>query len=190
MPNLFGGNLFQPNLFGPNLFGGQGTGPTPPPPVVSNRFLHSPAHIIQQLLINKGEGSDPLNNPTGPWLTRYSSEVSAPDEVMTVYDTEPQEDGQDMWRGRTQQHFGIMVRIRGEDESSAFAKAASVRTCFAEECYQDKVTLLNPTGTGLTTYLVWAVVKPKINGPLGGNVPPTRRNVFTLNALTAITLVS
>ena len=83
--------------------------------------------------------------------------------------------------GELWQHWGFQVRVRAKDHPVGTAKVAAIRKCLAEQVYHNQVSL------GSSRYLVWCVAK--ISAPMWINkdVPGSKRSIFTLNALAAIT---
>jgi hypothetical protein len=70
--------------------------------------------VIQQVLIELGLGTDPDTDPGEAWPVYSGSEPGgqdAPDNCLTVYDTDPKPDGRSMLDGETWQHYGLQIRI-------------------------------------------------------------------------------
>lgn len=142
------------------------------------QLLHSPAQIIQQMMIDLDEGTDgSLNNS---WPIFATVEPDDPDNCITVYDTQGTDDGRTMTDGRADVHHGIQVRVRAYDHSTGYVKTKTIRNDF--ETVQNKQVSLN-----LQLYLVECVNKIGDVLPLGQDAPNSKRQVFTLNVVTPIT---
>lgn len=139
---------------------------------------HSPADIIRTLLITLGGGSDPESNSAWPIFS--DREPTAPDESITVYNTEGRFDGRVM-TGEIQGPRGIQVRVRSKTPASGWAKSSLLRTLMAEGIHRDYVTV------GAARYLVQSVAKIGNVIALGKESPTSQRNIFTINAVTTIT---
>lgn len=138
-------------------------------------FPHSPADVIRHLLVAKGCGTLPSDG--GDWPIYVASEPDGPDNCVTVYDTQGQDDGRSMHTGELWNHNGFQVRVRARDHSSAgWPKADEIQTVMAEEVYQDYVTI------GDETYFVHAVTRIGDPIPLGKETPSSKRNLYTINA--------
>lgn len=142
-------------------------------------MTHSPAHIIRQMLVDLGIGSDPDLATLGDWPCYDGAEPENPDDVITIYDTTGLQDGRAMFDGELLQHHGVQARIRGQDAPTAWAKADAVQTAFAQTVYDERVTI------GANSYFVLCL--GKISQVLAvGREPNSRRSVFTINAVAAI----
>jgi len=146
---------------------------------VSTPFLtHSPAQIIQQMMIDLGVGTDgSLNNA---WPIFSTEEPDDPDNCITVYDTTGSDDGRSMVDGKSMQHHGIQVRIRSYDHQTGYVKAREIRSAF-------EGVLNKQTSIETNLYLVECINKIGDVLCLGQDVPASKRRVFTLNVVTPIT---
>lgn len=142
------------------------------------QLLHSPAQIIQQMMIDLGEGTD--GSPNNSWPIFATVEPNDPDNCITVYDTQGTDDGRTMTDGRAEEHHGIQVRVRAYDHSTGYVKTKAIRNDF--ETLQNKQVSLD-----LQLYLVECVNKIGDVLPLGQDAPDSKRRAFTLNVVTPIT---
>jgi len=138
---------------------------------------YSPGDVVRYLLIQLGQGVYP--SPTGRgdvWPVYKDKEAAQPDNLIKVTDTAGQDDGRTMPDGEPVAHFGFQVMVRAVDNPTGWAKANEIRTALAG------VTRL-VVAVDDQRYLVQAVVKIGQVLPLGEEVPVSKRNLFTLNAL-------
>lgn len=140
-------------------------------------MTHSPADIIRTLLITLGLGVDP--DSAGQWPIFSDREPTAPDEVITVYNTQGRSDGRVM-EGEVQGPRGIQVRLRSKTPQSGWEKADAIRTALAESIYRNIVVV------GAVRYLVQSVAKIGDVIALGKDSTNSQRNLFTINAVTTI----
>jgi hypothetical protein len=138
---------------------------------------HSPAQLIQRVLIAHGLGADP---PAGPWPVYAAHEPDGPDDAVTVFDTAGTGDGRSMLDGTPWFHYGFQVRVRAVDHLSGWRKADAIRTALATAVYRETIVL------GPDQYLMHAVTALGDVLVLGKEVPASKRRLFTLNATTWI----
>lgn len=145
---------------------------------------HSPADICRRLLIGLGQLTDPLPWETGvglAWPGFVSAEPNVPDNCVTLKDTQGSDDGRVMTDGEPQDHFGFQVRVRGTDHAAAWAKADAIRTALAMSVDNRTVSI------DASTYTVHAIARIGQAINLGKDTPTSRRSLFTINAVVAIT---
>lgn len=154
-------------------------------------FLHSPAQIIQQVLIDLAEGTDPVPwedqeaaialGAAAAWPVFSVGEPALPDNVITIYDTSPQFDGSAMHNGETWFHYGFQVRIRSALHQSGFVKMNDINKALDEDVYNLVVTLTEPS----QQYLIQSIsgTMPLV---VGKETPASKRDLFTINALATI----
>lgn len=145
---------------------------------MSLKFLHTPSDIIRWMLIDLGLGTDPEDS--GSWPVYRGSEPDTPDSVITVYGTSGQQDGRSQIDGEVFEHHGFMIRVRSNRERTAAAKAYEIDNAL-NESVQNK--LVNIDGN---TYIVCAVNRKGSVNSVGKESPTSERNVFTINAISAI----
>lgn len=145
---------------------------------MSGSLVHSPAHVVQWLLVALGVGTSPNADPLAAWPIYEDLEPQSPDNVLTVYDTTPRIHGRTNPDGETQQHYGVQVRVRSTTKEIGWAKANDVVTAFDLQ-YQDVVTVDG------SSYHVHAIHHGGIIR-LGKNVPQTKRSLYTINVMTSI----
>lgn len=155
-------------------------------------FLHSPAQIIQQVLIDLAAGTDPepwedeeaaiALGAAAAWPVFSVGEPSRPDNVITVYDTSPQFDGSHMLSGVSWFHYGFQVRVRAALHQSGFVKANYIHKVLDEDVYNKVVTLESPDAQ----YLVQSISASGGVLTIGKETPASKRDLFTINALATI----
>ncbi len=137
-------------------------------------LTYSPAQVIARLLIDLGLGSDP--ETAGAWPVSSSGEPAAPDNCITVYNTQGTDGGRAMVTGELLGNYGFQVRVRAKDTETGWTKADAIQTALAESVYQETVHV------GARTYLVHAVSRIGDVFEIGKEVPTSKRSVFTINA--------
>jgi hypothetical protein len=99
--------------------------------------------------------------------------------LVAVYDVAGTTEGRIHRSGETCEHRGVMLRIRGTEQPSAWGKADAIRAALDESVHNAQVTV------GDNTYTVHAVTRR--SGPISaGREPATNRVIFTLNAVVAL----
>lgn len=145
--------------------------------------LHSQAEVIRWLLIKLGLGTDPELSQA--WPIGKGSEFDQPDNTITVYNTTGQIDGREMIEGEVFEHYGYQIRVRATRERLVAAKMATiVRTL--ESVANEIVTIDANSDVGAASYIVCAVNRRGSVIDMGKEYPTSERNVFTLNAVSAI----
>lgn len=140
---------------------------------------HSPAEVVQQMLIDMGIGTDITQN--GTWPVASTTEPDEQDNVITVYDTQGTDDGRIMVDGTADVHHGIQVKIRAYDHKTGYVKAKEVRA--------NLLTVLNRlVSLENNLYLVECLTKVGDVLVLGQDAPNSKRRAFTLNMTVPITL--
>ena len=141
-------------------------------------LLHSPAHIVQRLIVSLGLGT--LPSAAGSWPVYATAEPQDPDNVITVYDTAGQSDGRSMIDGELFEHNGIQVRVRATTHEVGWPKADAIQTGLALSVYDETVTIDG------TAYLIHSINRIGQVIPIGKETPLSKRSVFTINALALI----
>lgn len=145
-------------------------------------LLHSPAQIIQHLLISLNLGTDPADED--PWPVYAVNEKDSIDNLIVVYDTAGIDQGQEQPDGVRHQRYGIQLLVRASGHPVGYAKVYSLARSLDEGVYNNLVTISDAAGTA--TYHVESLDRKE--GPplsIGGDTPKSKRRMFTLN-LTAV----
>lgn len=152
-----------------------------PSPVSDASVVHSPAQIIQQLLIDLGLGSQ---HPLTPWPVFATAEPNTPDEVITVRDTGGRDQGRIQFTGERIENPGIQIRVRANNHPTGWSKAKEIANALDQRVLgTDEVDL------GVKRYLINNVSRTGTILPIG-KAPESNRLLFTFNALVTITDIS
>ena len=140
---------------------------------MSGNLTHPPSDIVRRLLITKGYGT--LPSASGSWPIFHLNEPDNPDNCITIYNTENNDQGRVQFSLARTEYFGVQIRVR--DKSSSGVKARTIASALDSAIYRDTVTISS------STYLVQSV--NKITGPiyLGRNQPNSNLSLFTINAV-------
>ncbi len=145
---------------------------------MSGSLAHSPADIVRYLLIDKSLGTLPSDG--GSWPIFADGEPDAPDSVITVYNMAGRLGGRTQVDGEQQEHPGIQIRIRDPDSRGGGTKARAIAIALDESIRLDNVTI------GDNVYKVYAISRIGSVLSLGKEVPSSKRNLFTINAVVAL----
>lgn len=147
---------------------------------MAGTLAHSPAHILQRLIIDLGLGSLP---PSLAWPVYIGSEpdgTNIPDNVITVYNTDWRDHGRTMTDGHRQGMEGFQVRVRSQTQPVGYNKAHAIAIALDEQVYQRIVTIDG------VSYLVHAISRS--GGVLDlGKMQGSSRNLHTLNGFVSLT---
>lgn len=158
---------------------------------MAGAIAYSQARIVQQLMIDSAQGSDPMHLPIKPWPCYASNEPPDQDEIEIVYDTAGQEDGRDMITGQTFVHHGVQVLFRGPDHDKMWMQANAVKNWMMRGVRMATATIKNGSAAynpalGAHSFLIWCFSKIRLIDVKGTQSPNTKRSVCSLNALVAI----
>jgi hypothetical protein len=144
-----------------------------------NVAANSTAEIVRQLLINLNQGTDPALGAQ-PWPVFDSNEPDSPDNAITVYDTQGQDDGRSSLDGEVWSHPGFQIRVRSLGFSVGWKKASAIRVALATQAINVTVTI------GTASYWIPNIAKIGQVLRIGKEKPQALRDIFTLNALVAL----
>lgn len=141
-------------------------------------LVHSPARIVQELLVDRGQATHPSS--PGVWPAYSDAEPDQPDEVIHIIDT----DAPDYFRlqptGEVAGHSGITLKFRSTTDGLANQKACQIAQWIAETVYQFGVTIDG------VRYLVDCFVQIGNVIPLGKDKNNSRRSRRQLSSLVSI----
>lgn len=149
---------------------------------------HTPADILAQALIDGAVLTDGGDWPvTIGFLPDKFSSTAAEYEAAAVYDTAGRKDGRHMYKsgadseitGRTVEHPGWQIRVRGETQNTAQIKMKAISD-YLDTIIQQTVTIIS------AEYNLVCVTKTSTILSLGRN-EETRFHEFTLNGTMTIT---
>jgi hypothetical protein len=132
-------------------------------------------------MINLGLGTDPTLLPLQPWPVYADGEPPSPDLCITVFSTSGKVDARMMNTGQSVQRPGVQIRVRSTDSRTGRSMIENILKVLTEQMYMFNVSI--GPGTSANTYLIWALTDIGNIIALGKEVPHTRRNIFTLNAM-------
>lgn len=147
---------------------------------MSGRLQHSPAKIIQSLLIARALGTSAALDPLQGWPVYAPTEPGIPDDVITVTGTSNVTHGRNHNTGQVGEHYGLSIRIRSAIEEDGYDKANEIATELNEDVYKIIVTLET------VDYCIQSI--RAVNGVLyiGYQTPESKRHVHVLNCLADI----
>ena len=136
---------------------------------------HSPADIIRHLLILAGFGSSPsgLNN----WPIFVSNLPDLPDNVITIYDTQGDTGLRSFSSLIRDERYGISVQVRATDHKTGFLKAHAIAIAFDNNLGCEGITIDG------TLYSIVTIIRKTNVIALGNEIPTSKRQMFSLNAL-------
>ena len=145
-------------------------------------LTHSPAKIVQQLLINNGLGTAPVAGDA--WPVYVSSEPDLPDQVITVSNGVDQIVGFSQPDRQCEEFHGIQIRVRGLNNSDTHTKIHEIAIALDQDIYRQEVVIDS------STYCVHSINRTSGPFDLGKNVPNSRRSLFTVNGLSYLLQLS
>jgi hypothetical protein len=148
---------------------------------MSDELNHSQAQVINQLLINLGLCSDPLDEED--WPCYFSHMPDTPDTAICVYNTECRQFGHDQFTGVTQEHNGIMIVVRGTSQTAARRRAKIIANRLDRV---DRVSVLVETDV----YIVDSVIRFSDVIDNGPERATSLRRKFSYNAFTSIHMLT
>lgn len=170
-------SVIATQAFSATIFGAEVDEAEIPSPIEGG-VQHSPAEIIQQLLIDLSLTSDPEDNDS--WPVYSTGSTDGPDNAVFVTDTTGLYDGRHMKGGKAYFHFGIQIMLRATSHPVGLAKIRQILTTLTESVVRQVVTL------DTVMYMVHAITRPGQILPLTREDPMSSRNMFSLNFTTPI----
>lgn len=146
---------------------------------MSGTLEHGPADIIGQLLVDLGVASDPTTDTS--WPVSVSEDLATPDNAISVFDTQGVEQGSVHNDGEVQEQEGILIRIRARDYPTGFTKAHAIAIQLDQNVSYEPVLL------GSKNYIVHSVNRTGGVIHVGKESPSSKRHLFTINAVVALT---
>src|SRR5688500_13768799 len=155
----------------------------------------SQADVVRQLLLDRGHGSDPEDEPEEDWPVFGKNSADGefvPDDSMTVFNSAGVSAGRSQPTGELIGHLGFTVRFVAVDWRTGWAKANAVRADFAtggDGGVRNATVVIENGVLPARTYAV-ASVSRLSEVVDNGKEPTSKRNVFTLTGLLAVRQVS
>jgi hypothetical protein len=143
-------------------------------------LTHTPAHILQKVLIALGQGTTPVaaGGVYGAWPIFRESEPDGPgipDNLIAVINTAGVMKARRMTDGRVTEYHGVQVLVRSVTEAG-YSKANALAICLDSTVYWEGVTI---DGTGYvlrSAHRTSDVLVP-------GKRPGTKLFLYTVNAV-------
>lgn len=155
---------------------------------MSGSLTHSPAKILQQLLIDLGVVASVASGNS--WPCFHSLEPDSPDQCVTTYDTEGRTGGRVAF-GETLEVHGVQIRIRALDVETGNSKINDIVTAMDDDVNRNLVTV---SGVGPVvvskTYRVHAISRSGSISRFGLESPTSERTIWTVNFIMSVTAVS
>lgn len=154
---------------------------------MESNIPHGPANVLRWLLIDLDLGTDP-DDESDPldrvWPVHDEDEPDLPDNCITVYHTEGQNDGQDPHSGSVWQHIGWQFRIRAKTREAGRRKAYDILNAVCG-LYWHTITVTETIGTLSEDYRIETVTPSGI--PLYiGQEQTSKRHLHTINGFATI----
>lgn len=148
---------------------------------MSGLLNHSPAEIIQQLLIDLGHGESVDFTGTGTdYVVYHGSMPDVIEDCICVTDTEGILHLRDMATGGRQEHHGFQVRLRNTSITVGGQTARNIAQAFDATVYQNTVTIEG------STYCVQSITRTSPVIYIGPEVGTSRRHLFSVNAIVSV----
>ena len=152
----------------------------------------SQADVVRQLLIDRGHGFDPEDDPDEEWPVFAKNEPADPDNRMTTFNTPGVGTRRQQPTGELAGHLGFALRVVAEDWDTGWEKANAVRSDFStggDGGVRNATVVVTRGITPARTYAV-ASVSRLSDVRDAGKEPTSKRNVFTIDGLIAIRQVN
>lgn len=144
----------------------------------------SPADVLQHYLVVRSLAT--LGGAGGTWPVFSNGEPNAPDNCITIYDTDGLENGRPMIDGGDVGPMGIQVRVRAVNHATGWAKINAIKENLESSNPAVGPYHYGPLTVNARSYRIQCVVKIQDVIPLGKMVPQSRLSLFTFNALIRI----
>lgn len=140
----------------------------------------SAAHVLRAYLLGLGWATDPPAPPTTmrPYLLYALSMPDKWDRAACVYNTVGRLEGRLQRGGLTIEKYGILIKVRAEDEPTCFSKIKELPSIF------DDINK-EPVAYGGTTWCLFAVHRTSPILPIGPE-EDNKRYLYTINALVSV----
>lgn len=149
-------------------------------------FLHSPAQILRQLLVDLGYCTEP--SLSAAWPGFVTTIPNTPDGAICVYDTAGVDHGRRMSDGARIERYGCQILVRAARHPTGYAKAQSIALALDQEIYRETVEMDDDDGTA--TYFVNTIKRTNPVFSIGQDTPQSKRKLFTINLTAAIRRIS
>ncbi len=150
-------------------------------------MLHSPADVIRKALVDGGFGIAPItNNPTTqqttPWQVYVAKEPHKPDNVITVYDEDGEDNGREMATSERQVLDGVQIRLRSTRSETGWVRVNQIAVGL------DAMNM-HFVVIGASTYRIWTFIRR--GQPLFlGDMPDRDAVVYAINGVMSVRQLS
>lgn len=146
---------------------------------MSELLTTSPARVLQKVLIGLGVGSAPTGVASDVWPVYFGSEPDsgAPDNCITVFNTEGLLGPRRMADGQQHEYEGVQVRVRSRTHEEGWLKANAVAAALDTDVL-DSTAAVDATAFHLADA---SRTSPVVS--LGKERTVSARNIFTVNAV-------
>ena len=142
---------------------------------------HSASDVLRQHLLNQGEVDLPSSGGSWPCLLSYLMDGVDINNVIVMYDTNPNLDGRSMEDGEVIFHHGISIMLRSSDYEAGYLKMHSLMTVLSS-VVREVITM------GSTAiYLIQSVANQSGVVYLGVEDGTKRRRLFEMGLLVSVT---
>lgn len=153
---------------------------------MSGDLLHPPEEIIQQMLVDMGEGV--IGGQAGDWPIFAgdfpgNDEETVEDDAVAIYGTQGLIQGRSHIDGEMAEKYGIQVRVRAENVVDGYVKCKSVFDKLTKQVLRREVDV------DLEVYVVQAVTSTSTVIPLGRTGPDRNRH-YVANFVASISMVA
>lgn len=148
---------------------------------MSGNLNHSPATIIQQLIVDKTLARLPSGSGDWPIYSSFMPDgEGAPSDAIATFDTTGRNQGRTQIDGEVQENHGVQIMVRADKFNVGYAKSRTIATTLDEDVLRQTVSIDG------TDYLVQCVNRVGDVIPLGKE-DGTNRRLFTINVLVVVT---
>lgn len=146
---------------------------------MSGVMQHGPCDIVGQVLLDLGAVSEAAG--TANWPLGISEDLSGPDNMVSIFDTQGALQGFTQPTGEMQEQEGILIRVRAREYKTGFTKAKALATLLDQTITYDTVTIDS------TNYMIHSINRTSGVLHVGKETGASKRHLFTINATVALT---
>jgi hypothetical protein len=140
-------------------------------------LLHSPACILQAILVARGLGASP---PNLIWPIYIDSQPDLPDNLISVLNEIGKDYGRVQINGERLEHHGVTVSVRAGLSPLGYSKARQIAIVLDSSIYFDEVSIES------SSYLVYAVTRTSDVVYRGKESETSKRGIHSMTAVLAL----
>lgn len=148
---------------------------------MSGELLHPPEDIIQQMLVDLGQGT--IGGDDDDWSVYSGDFPGGTDDIISVFGTQGLIQGRDHNSGEQAEKFGIQVRVRAGNVVDGYLKIKQIFDALTKQVLRREVQL------DMEVYLVQSVTATSTVIPLG-KTGTDRNRQYVANFIASIALES